>query len=228
MMRLNALKSIFKKSNKSIIMEHNKYYQMMEVEIVSSITSDDIRGFALSLLNKVPEYFFTVPASSSGKYHPKNDLGEGGLVRHSISVERMLKHLLEPDEYFDFTPRQVDLLIVAALFHDCLKSGTQEEYEQGKYTKFLHPLYASNFIMTQSVLMGFDYNDALFISSAVISHMGQWNTSKNGPGKLPTPETPAQKALHLADYLASRKDINMEVEVEENDNELTPTEEVKE
>ena len=83
-----------------------------------------------------------------------------------------------------------------------------------------------NFIMTQSVLMGFDYNDALFISSAIISHMGQWNTSKNGPGKLPTPETPAQKALHLADYLASRKDINMEVE--ENDNELTPTEEVKE
>ena len=56
--------------------------------------------------------------------------------------------------------------------------------------------------------------------------MGQWNTSKNEPGKLPTPETPAQKALHLADYLASRKDINMEVE--ENDNELTPTEEVKE
>ena len=182
----------------------------------------------MSLLNKVPEYFFTVPASSSGKYHPKNDLGEGGLVRHSISVERMLKHLLEPDEYFDFTPRQVDLLIVAALFHDCLKSGTQEEYEQGKHTKFLHPLYASNFIMTQSVLMGFDYNDALFISSAIISHMGQWNTSKNGPGKLPTPETPAQKALHLADYLASRKDINMEVEVEENDNELTPAEEVKE
>ena len=38
--------------------------------------------------------------------------------------------------------------------------------------------------------------------------MGQWNT--NSTAKLPTPETQDQKVLHLADYLASRKDINME------------------
>lgn len=208
-------------------MTSDNSYRLM-VDEINTIKNADDRRFAFTLLNSVPNYFFSAPASSSGKYHPKDDLGEGGLVRHSIRVARMLGHLLEPYGYFDFNEEQKDLLKIAALFHDCMKSGTQEEYEQGKHTKFLHPLYASNFIMTQSVLMGFDYNDALFISSAIISHMGQWNTSKNGPGKLPTPETPAQKALHLADYLASRKDINMEVEVEENDNELTPTEEVKE
>jgi hypothetical protein len=38
--------------------------------------------------------------------------------------------------------------------------------------------------------------------------MGQWNT--NGSSELPVPKTPDQKILHLADFLASRKDINLE------------------
>jgi hypothetical protein len=62
--------------------------------------------------------------------------------------------------------------------------------------------------MTTAIKNGYPYEKALFIYNAVISHMGQWST--NGTAKLPTPETPDQKALHLADYLASRKDINME------------------
>lgn len=206
----------------------NKYYRLM-VDEIDTIKDIDNRKFALILLSKVPDYFFSVPASSSGKYHPKNDLGEGGLVRHSISVARMLDHLLEPYGYFDFNEEQKDLLKIAALFHDCMKSGTQEEYEKGKHTKFLHPLYAANFIMTEAITNSYSYEKALFIYNAVIAHMGQWNT--NVTGELPTPKTPDQKVLHLADYLASRKDINMEFDEvyfdEENDDE-TPAEEVKE
>jgi putative nucleotidyltransferase with HDIG domain len=206
----------------------NKYYRLM-VDEIDTIKDIDNRKFALILLSNVPDYFFSVPASSSGKYHPKNDLGEGGLVRHSISVARMLDHLLEPYGYFDFNEEQKDLLKIAALFHDCMKSGTQEEYEKGKHTKFLHPLYAANFIMTEAITHSYFYEKALFIYNAVIAHMGQWNT--NAIGELPTPKTPDQKVLHLADYLASRKDINMELDEvyfdEENDDK-TPTEEVKE
>jgi hypothetical protein len=39
--------------------------------------------------------------------------------------------------------------------------------------------------------------------------MGQWNTSTRMKGTLPLPESPEQKVLHLADYLASRRNINM-------------------
>lgn len=189
-----------------MIGQENKYFRLMWDEI-ETIKDEEIRKFAYRLLVNVPDYFFSVPASSSGKYHPQNDLGNGGLVRHSISVARMLDHLLEPNGYYDFTDIEKDLLKVAALFHDCMKSGTQEEYEQNKHTKFLHPLYAANHIMDVAITNGFPYRYALFIYNAVISHMGQWNTNANSV--LPLPSTQDQKVLHLADYLASRKDINM-------------------
>lgn len=202
------------------------YYYMMRDEI-DSINNPDIRRFANTLLNRVPDYFFKVPASSSGKYHPKSDLGEGGLVRHSICVKRMLEHIIElADVVAEFTDDEKDLLIVAALFHDCMKSGTQEEYEKNNRTKFLHPLYAANFVITTSIINGFNYEWAKFIADVIISHMGQWNTNKNEDGTLPLPVTPAQKALNLADYLASRKDINMTI-MEDDEKDDTPTEEVK-
>lgn len=190
---------------------YNRYYYLM-LDVIDEINDIDNRRFARYLLGKVPDYFFIVPASSSGKYHPKNDLGEGGLVRHSISVVRMLEHLLEPEGYFDFTDEQKELLKIAALFHDCMKSGTQEEYENNQRTKFLHPLYAANFIMTTAIENEYPYEKALFIYNAVIAHMGQWNKNKNESGMLPTPTSVSQKVLHLADYLVSRKDINMTIE----------------
>ena len=190
---------------------YNRYYYLM-LDAIDEINDIDNRRFAHYLLDRVPDFFFIVPASSSGKYHSKNDLGEGGLVRHSISVLRMLEHLLEPEGYFDFTDEQKDLLKIAALFHDCMKSGTQEEYENNQRTKFLHPLYAANFIMTTAIENEYPYEKALFIYDAVIAHMGQWNKNKNESGMLPTPTTMSQKVLHLADYLASRKDINMTLE----------------
>lgn len=187
--------------------QENKYFRLMLDEI-DTLQDIDNRRFAHALLSNVPDYFFSVPASSSGKYHPSNDLGNGGLVRHSISVVRMLNHLLLPEGYYDFDDEQKELLKIAALFHDCMKSGTQEEYEQNKHTKFLHPLYAANFIMTTAIKNAYPYEKALFIYNAVISHMGQWNT--NGSSELPVPKTQDQKILHLADFLASRKDINLE------------------
>lgn len=203
----------------------NKYYKMMFNEL-DSFGFVDIRTLGMFLLKNVPDYFFSVPASSSGKYHPAGDLGEGGLVRHSISVMRMLEHILAPEGYYDFTPRQVELLKLAALFHDCMKSGTQEQYEKNQHTKFLHPILAVNFITYIACLTGFDYDETMFITSAIASHMGQWNTSKHEEGKLPVPNEPHQKALHLADYLASRRDINIVIEEEPEIKDETDKEEI--
>ena len=176
---------------------------------ILTIKDLEIRNAAAELTNLVPDYFWKVAASSSGKYHPKTDLGEGGLVRHSINVKRMLDHLLTPNGYFPMTDREKDLLRVAALFHDSFKSGTQQQYEESQHTKFLHPIYASNFIKDNLNLPAADVHS---ICSAIESHTGQWNTSKHSSESLPTPETTPQKALHLADYLASRKGIEMEID----------------
>lgn len=195
--------------------KNNEYYKMMLNEI-NTIKTNDIRNLGLEMLNDVPDYFFKVPASSSGKYHPKSDLGEGGLVRHSICVKRMLDHIISLYDY-EFFDRTNDLLRLAALFHDCMKSGTQYDYQFSKHTKFLHPIYGASFIMKECVKFSFPWDDAKFLVDVISSHMGQWNTSSKEAGTLPTPATQPQKVLHLADYLASRKDINMDIVDEESE-----------
>ena len=63
--------------------------------------------------------------------------------------------------------------------------------------------------MDKSYKYEFPYDDAIFVANAVTSHMGKLNSQGNTV--LPLPETPAQMVLHLADYLVSRKDVNMEI-----------------
>ena len=39
--------------------------------------------------------------------------------------------------------------------------------------------------------------------------MGEWNKGKGNDKDLPKPTTNAQKFVHMCDYLASRKDIEV-------------------
>lgn len=50
---------------------------------LSYIESPIVRTIVEDLLSEVPNYFFEIPASSTGKYHPDYALGKGGLVRHT-------------------------------------------------------------------------------------------------------------------------------------------------
>ena len=60
--------------------------QLFEKVIMNEIENEELRNFALYSANEIPNYFWEIPASSSGKYHPITDLGEGGLVRHPLMV----------------------------------------------------------------------------------------------------------------------------------------------
>ncbi|CUX42844.1 hypothetical protein BN3590_01383 [Clostridium sp. C105KSO15] len=52
-------------------------------------------------------------------------------------------------------------------------------------------------------------SENLNIPTTIESHMGIWNTDKKSPVVLPLPKNKYQKMVHLADYLASRKDIEL-------------------
>ena len=47
------------------------------------IADSNVRDFVSTALDQVPDYFFTMAASTTGKYHPTYALGEGGLARHT-------------------------------------------------------------------------------------------------------------------------------------------------
>ena len=178
--------------------------------VLNTFENNDIKDFAITLLDNLPEYIWSVPASSTGKYHPQYSLGLGGLMRHQIAVVRFLNFFLELEQYREgMTSRKRDLMRVAALIHDGMKSGTQEDYTKSKYTKFNHPILMANVIRSTD---GLDVGEREFIAHCIESHMGQWNVDKNTGVELPKPKDEYQKLVHLADYLASRKTLTMDFE----------------
>ena len=180
--------------------------------VLNTFENDDIKDFAIVLLDNLPEYIWRVPASSTGKYHPAYSLGEGGLMRHQIAVVRFLNFFLELEQYNKIIhSRERDLLRVAGLIHDGRKSGSQSDYERSKYTKFDHPLQMA------AVIRSYDgkylnHNEIELIAHCIESHMGSWNVDKKTGECLPKPEDLHQELVHLADYLASRKTLTMDFE----------------
>lgn len=176
--------------------------------LLNTFENDDIKNFAEECIETIPDYFWNVGASSTGKYHPKYALGDLGLARHTCALVRFLNHIFEVDCFKNiFTSRERDLMRVAGIMHDSRKSGNDDDYLKNKYTKFNHPLMAAEEIRK---IKGFIPEDELeLIATAIESHMGQWNKDKRSDCVLPLPENKFQKILHLADYLASRKDIEV-------------------
>ena len=177
-------------------------------KLINKIQSPDLRYFCNLVRRLIPPYFFTEPASSTGKYHPACDAGEGGLLRHTECVVNMLLHVTSIKstwQVHQLDQRKIDMMIVACIFHDSLKSGWQEDWEDNKYTKHEHPLLAANLIRGQ---IGFlDGQTLEFIAHCIETHMGQWTTSTYSKFTLPEIADNYQYLVHLADYLASRSDI---------------------
>ena len=181
----------------------------MVAPILATIVNDDIREFAKVLVENLPDYIWHVGASSTGKYHPAYSLGEGGLMRHQIAVVRFLNYFFDLEQYnVPFGSRKMDLMRVAGLVHDGRKSGEQTDYEKSKYTKFDHPIQMANVVRSYDGKY-LDHDELEFIAHCIESHMGQWSTDKKSSKVLPKPEDVYQHFVHLADYLASRKDLTM-------------------
>lgn len=177
-------------------------YEIFNKEL-ETIINDDIREFAKVLLDNAPSYFFEKPSSSSGKYHAAYAQGKGGLTRHTKAVVRLLNYILELEQ-FTFPERMQDLMRVACLYHDAEKYGK----EGGVHTVFDHPLVASKTVRSYSGQYLLEEEIEL-IAGMVDTHMGSFNTSKRSKVVLPKPSTSAQKIVHLADCLSSKKDIEI-------------------
>lgn len=182
------------------------------------IHNEDIQNYAIEMLRLAPGYFFSAPSSSGGKYHPAYENAKGGLVIHTKAVVYYLTQFFNLD-MVHFSEREKDLLIVSALLHDVKKNGNNTHCE---FTQFDHPIIAANFITQYSDCGIISADEIKFVADAVISHMGQWN--KRGNKELPLPESSAQKLLHICDYLASRKDIDLSQYLFNEENIMTVSE----
>ena len=167
-----------------------------------AIGDEILRKFVLFCLVKAPEYFWTIPASTTGKYHPAYSLGNGGLVRHTKAACKIAIDLLKLEQYRHL---DTDTIVSALILHDVIKKREGETY-----TATEHPMLASSFIVENH-----KHYEGTFPSLApqineirklIMSHMGQWNYDYYTKAEvLPKPVTEQEKFVHLCDYLASRK-----------------------
>ena len=166
--------------------------------VVNKINNPQIKEFANLCRRVIPPYFFSAPASLSGKYHPASDLGDGGLVRHTIFVCDMLLRMTfieSTRQMLNLTDTEIDLMLVACMMHDSLKSGwgnNPNEYPE-------HPINAANLIRGMAGFLDAKYLN--FIANCIETHMGQWQE--------PKPSNKYQWLVHLADFLASRRELSL-------------------
>lgn len=190
---------------------------MNKVEIfkeeLNCIKNPKIKDFAEKAVNKLPDYFFTVAASSTGKYHPSYALGDGGLVRHTKAAVRIAVELFRVD-MFKYDDDTKDLIVVALILHDGKKHGN----DYSKYTVANHPVVAKEWLEQDDELNSLlPEKQFRIITNGIISHMGQWNSDyKTKKEIMPRPSTGIQNFIHLADYLASRKCLELNFDIEVN------------
>ena len=179
--------------------------EMLRTEL-NYIKNERIRKSAEAFVEMLPDYFFTVAASSTGKYHPEFASGEGGLVRHSKVATYILNEIVSTHTFGDdFSSDQKDLLRFAILVHDGFKHGINEE----TYTKHEHPLICATCIRASKDKMSLTDEEIEYVATAIESHMGEWNKSNYSDVELALPTSKAQKLVHLADFLSSKKVLDV-------------------
>lgn len=199
-------------------MTHTEKIQAFNTEL-SYIKDKDIRVLAKALLELVPNYFFSIAASSTGNYHPEYALNRGGLLRHTKAA-CFFAHRLSEINLFELDDTELDCAIVALMLHDCAKRGVSDE-SKCDYTRFDHPILASNLIklgykeQIEPTLLELELTDKCcncisLITCSIASHMGKWNKSSYAPDiTLPLPLLPIQRFVHMCDFLAATKEIDM-------------------
>ncbi len=141
----------------------------MGIEMLSGeierINSEDIKMFAVLALMHADPKFWTAPCSSTGKYHPPEDQGEGGIIRHLIKGTAVVEEFARRAR---FSPLERDIAIASFLLHDICKQGAPP---WGEHTDYTHGMIAYDW------LRQFPLHD-MYAKQAILDgvryHMAPW------------------------------------------------------
>lgn len=186
-------------------MNYDDKIKLFEKEL-NYINDEFIKEFTKYILANLPDYFYEIPASSTGKYHPSYALGEGGLVRHTKAAVRIA---MELSNIYEFQGNELNCCISALILHDGCKNGRTGK--AGDYTVFKHPLEVVELICD---ICEETTSEIKLICDLISTHMGKWTYDKfTKKEELRKPETDLEMFVHMCDYLASRKCLEFNFEV---------------
>ena len=177
-------------------MNHNLFK-----DVLQQINNPKIKEFTIACLKDVPDIFNTMPASTSGKYHPIEASNVGGLVWH---VNRACYFAFMYFQAYKWEGKDIrgDIVLSALLLHDI---GKKEKYGK-KYWEYInHPLTATTMIKKHRKII--PEKVYKLIEGCVLHHMGPW--SPTSTKKDMTKYNFLELITYHSDYMSSRKEIKV-------------------
>lgn len=158
------------------------------------IQDDELREATARVTAAAPDYFWRVPASTSGYHHPLCQ-GERGLWAHTSMVVTVLERLSDSFVQQDRLQRwDVDAARSAAILHDQRKNGMPVEPSDSSVSN--HDVLMANVAREEGL--------PDVVADAIESHMGPWYDG-------PIPRTAVDHLVHNADMVASTATITPKV-----------------
>jgi len=168
---------------------------------LSKIKDVEIRQATEALLEGGYDEFLQWPASSSGKYHPPDEIGPMGMVIH---VKRCVAVVPDIARMYNFDEFEQDILTAASLVHDL--------YKQGRDGKAEHTVNDHMIIINEIINMTFDDlgldPTARFrsqLANACLFHEGVWTPPE--AHQLEDGPTVYATAMHTIDMMVTRRSI---------------------
>lgn len=183
-------------------MELQERVELFKDEI-SLIYNLDIKEFVIACLEVAPDYVFTdCPSSSSGKFHPLEELSADGTIIHTKKVFSLAYELSTGLDCVAYR----DEICAAALLHDLMKQGP----EKSGHTVPDHPQLMANKI---TEVYNNSFRDKISVESAqimyygVFYHYGPWTLDQY---KKPIKDfSPMELAVFIADFIASKRFVHV-------------------
>lgn len=188
-MTLKRFKKAFKHELEYILSDHTEHDVAMLIHAV-----------LLKVAPAIPDRFYLMPASSTGKFHPVTSGGAGGLITHTRAVFWIVVAMLETNV---LNVRHPSAVLGAALLHDAWK------YVDNKsgYTVRNHAITAVETITETLNDSALELNtDIAVMLRCVRHHNGRFTKEWDG-----RPMTTEEQVVHVADYLASRRYLPLSV-----------------
>ena len=177
-------------------------------ELLDRFETEEIRLYCEDMIENIPDYIFTMPSSTSGKFHNATQCQPHGQIYHIIMFGAIMNYRLAlkcNKEKFN-NPIIRDAMRCVPIFHDAVKCG----WNGSHYTVHDHPMLAGAWVRETKVNHDIDDDIKEMIARMCERHSGEWTSSKRSKVVLPEPETEMEILVHECDILSSRADIDMQ------------------
>ena len=200
-----------------------KQKQKVFEPMFKNFETEEILEYFKEIVTKIPNGIFYKPASSSGKYHNSQQIGEYGQLIHIYMFSDILNMLLNLEYNKNRFPNPIerDLMRCVPALHDMCKYGM---VGSRKHTTSMHPIMAKDKLIIINNQKNFEHplkeEYLKMLCEMCERHSGEWNTYKdtefiyNDNGEylyektiikeMEKPQNDRDILIHECDMLASR------------------------